>query len=401
MHPERVNVTLRSVDASRFPEVSVILDARDTSGAYFPNLRKSDLQIYQDGRLMKIESLTRVSAENSMPVDIAFVIDQTGSMRQEVNEVKTNIAEFTLRLARKGVDYQLGLVTFSDFVERKYNFTSDVNQFIGWIDNLVIGGGGDDNENALQGMEAAVKQLNWRKNSQRIIILITDAMFHQKGDKADGQTDYTTQSMAAYLVFNNVQLFAITPPDIDNYRTLTEATNGKRFNIIEDFSSILDVFSEAFTSLHAAKYRVDDQVPPENITLEIRNSQNELVLSERVPIIDVDKKFVLENILFDFNKATLSNVYNPTLHNMLGMMRTYPTVEIEIRGHTDMVGSDEYNFTLSEARARAVKKYLTDFGISGDRITCRGMGKSHPIAPNDTELGRRLNRRTEIVITKK
>ncbi len=400
-HPERIAITLRSVDASRFPEVNVILDARDTANAYFPFLKKTDLSIYQDGKLMKIESLDKVNGTNSLPIDIAFVIDQTGSMRQEVNEVKTNIAEFTSRLSQRGVDYQLGLVTYSDFVERRYNFTGDVNQFITWIDDLIIGGGGDDNENALQGLEAAVKQLKFRRSAQRIIILITDARFHQKGDQGDGQTTYTTETMAKFLTDNNVRLFAITPPDIAEYGVLTDATHGRRFNIIEDFSSILDVFSESITSLYSAKYRVNENVPPEDIVLEIRNSQDEVVLSEKVPIIDVDKKFVLENILFDFNKATLSNTYNPTLNNMYGMLRTYPGVEIEIRGHTDMVGSDEYNIALSEARARAVKKYLTDLGIDERRISCRGMGKSHPIAPNDTELGRRMNRRTEIVITKK
>jgi OmpA-OmpF porin, OOP family len=76
-------------------------------------------------------------------------------------------------------------------------------------------------------------------------------------------------------------------------------------------------------------------------------------------------------------------------------------MHIEIRGHTDFVGSDEYNVALSDARARAVKKYLVDHGVGALRITTRGMGKSHPIASNDNELGRRLNRRTEIIITQK
>jgi outer membrane protein OmpA-like peptidoglycan-associated protein/Mg-chelatase subunit ChlD len=398
--PERVSINLRSVDMSRFPEASVILDARDTNGVYYPALQKSDFTVYQDGKPVFITSVEKISASNSIPIDIAFIIDQTGSMRQEVNEVKTNIAEFTQRLAAKGVDYRLALITFSDRIERRYNFTEDVNTFINWIDELRIGGGGDDNENALEGLAEATN-LKFRPIAQKLFILITDAMFHQKGDHGDGTTQYNTQSMAVFLRHQNVRLFAITPPPIIQYDTLVRATKGKRFNIVEDFSSVLDDFSESITSLYAVRYRIDEEVPPESMIVEIHNSDDEVVLKENVKILEIDKKFVLENILFDFNQATLNPLYTDEIKTMLAMLNKYQSIHIEIRGHTDMVGSDEYNLSLSAARAKTIKKYLVDHGVDGARITTRGMGKSQPIAPNDTELGRRLNRRTEVIITDK
>ncbi len=399
-HPEQVTVSVRAVDISRYPEVSVILDARDSLGNHYPHLKQDDMVIYQDGAPVDVTALDRISASNSFPVDIAFIIDQTGSMKQEVYEVKSNIIDFTRRLASRGVDYRLALITFSDRIERYKDFTEDVKTFISWIDGLKISGGGDDNENALEGLFEA-SSFKFRQSAQRIFILITDAMFHQKGDRGDGKTEFTTDSMEDFLLKQNIKLFAITPPQIPDYVQLTEATRGKRFDIIEDFSSILDDFSESLTNLYAVKYRISEEIPPETMDLEIRNTQDEVVLREEVTVLDVDKKFVLENILFDFNRATFDMAYTDELRNILAMLRKYENIHIEIRGHTDFIGSDEYNIALSDARARAVKNYLVSRGIEADRITTRGMGKSQPIAPNDTELGRRLNRRTEIVITKK
>lgn len=398
--PQRVNVSIRAVDISRYPEVSVILDARDSLNNHFPYLVKNDLIIYQDSRPMRVESLERISAENSLPVDIAFIIDQTGSMQQEVNEVKANIIEFTRRLASRGVDYRLALISFSDRIDRYKDFTEDVNTFIAWIDGVKVGGGGDDNENALEALYEATS-FKFRLSAQRIFILITDAMFHQKGDRGDGKTEFTTRTMIDFLNKQNVKLFAITPPLIDEYKQMTDATRGKRFNIIEDFSSILDEFSESLTNLYAVRYRVPEEVPPEKINLEIRNMANEVVLREEHTVLEVDKKFVLDNILFDFNRATFDMTYTEDLNRILAMLKQYQGMHIEIRGHTDFIGSDEYNIALSDARARAVKKFFSDKGVSAERITTRGMGKSQPVAPNDTELGRRLNRRTEIVITRK
>lgn len=399
-HPEAVTVSIRAVDISRYPEVSVILDARDSTGNHFPELKKDDMVIYQDGAPVDINALDKISASNSFPVDIAFIIDQTGSMEQEVYEVKSNIIEFTQRLASRGVDYRLALITFSDRIERYKDFTEDVKTFISWIDGLKIGGGGDDNENALEGLFEA-SSFKFRQSAQRIFILITDAMFHEHGDRGDGKTEFTTESMREFLLKQNIKLFAITPPQIPEYVLLTESTRGKRFNIIEDFSSILDEFSESLTNLYAIRYRIHEEIPPEKMDLEIRNAEDEVVLQEEVTVLDVDKKFVLENILFDFNRATFDMSYTEELRNILAMLKKYENIHIEIRGHTDYIGSDEYNIALSDARARAVKQYLVNRGVDAARITTRGMGKSQPIAPNDTELGRRLNRRTEVIITRK
>ena len=89
------------------------------------------------------------------------------------------------------------------------------------------------------------------------------------------------------------------------------------------------------------------------------------------------------------------------LENLVQLMKDNPTLKIEISGHTDNVGSATYNKTISQARAKAVVDYLIAAGISSNRLTSVGYGFDKPIAPNDTDEGRQLNRRTEFKIISK
>jgi outer membrane protein OmpA-like peptidoglycan-associated protein len=112
------------------------------------------------------------------------------------------------------------------------------------------------------------------------------------------------------------------------------------------------------------------------------------------------KKYILRNIYFDFNQATIKPESNPELKVLKEMLEASPNMKIEIGGHTDYVGTAEYNKILSQKRAQAVVNYLIhQGGISPDRIRAVGYGKEHPLASNDDENeGRELNRRTEFKV---
>ena len=101
-------------------------------------------------------------------------------------------------------------------------------------------------------------------------------------------------------------------------------------------------------------------------------------------------------MLFDFNKSTLQAASDPVLQQILDLMKKTPTLKLEIQGHTDNVGGDAYNQTLSEARAKAVVTWLTGHGVAAARLTAKGYGKTKPIADNSTDAGRAKNRRVEI-----
>jgi len=107
----------------------------------------------------------------------------------------------------------------------------------------------------------------------------------------------------------------------------------------------------------------------------------------------------ISDVLFDFNKYTLKPGAREKLAKVSGVLLTYPGLKIQVEGHTDSIGSDAYNQKLSEARANAVRDYLTGEGVNGSSVTAVGFGKQDPVASNDTAEGRQRNRRVELVVS--
>lgn len=111
---------------------------------------------------------------------------------------------------------------------------------------------------------------------------------------------------------------------------------------------------------------------------------------------DVIKLNLPDAVTFDFNSAALKSQFYPALDQVAGTMADYNQTVVEISGHTDSVGSDEYNQKLSEQRAASVSNYLVGKGLMRQRFEVVGMGERYPIASNDTDAGRAQNRRVEI-----
>ncbi|MBT32546.1 MAG: hypothetical protein CMO01_23020 [Thalassobius sp.] len=108
----------------------------------------------------------------------------------------------------------------------------------------------------------------------------------------------------------------------------------------------------------------------------------------------------LNNIFFENAKAELMETSFSELNKVIKLMQENDQMEILISGHTDAVGSDDSNQKLSENRAASVMQYLIDNGIHKSRISSKGFGESNPVADNNTEDGKQLNRRVEFTILK-
>ncbi len=111
---------------------------------------------------------------------------------------------------------------------------------------------------------------------------------------------------------------------------------------------------------------------------------------------DVIKLNLPDGVTFDFARYELKPQFYPALNTVAGTLREYHQTIVEVSGHTDSVGSDAANQTLSERRANAVAAYLTGQGVQQSRLEVVGMGERYPVASNDTDSGRALNRRVEI-----
>jgi outer membrane protein OmpA-like peptidoglycan-associated protein len=107
----------------------------------------------------------------------------------------------------------------------------------------------------------------------------------------------------------------------------------------------------------------------------------------------------MSDVLFDFNQATLKPGAREKLARVSGILLAYPTLHLSVEGHTDSIGSPEYNMKLSQRRADAVRDYLATNGINQANIQAVGMGEANPVASNSTATGRQQNRRVEMVVS--
>ena len=123
-----------------------------------------------------------------------------------------------------------------------------------------------------------------------------------------------------------------------------------------------------------------------NLILETRDSARGLIVN-------------LSDVLFDFGKFTLRPPTREKLAKISGIILAHPGLKLEVEGHTDDVGSDEFNQKLSEQRSDAVRTYLMEQGLNGDLITSVGFGKTVPAVPNTSAANRQKNRRVEMVVS--
>ncbi|MGV6818430.1 MAG: OmpA family protein [Thiotrichales bacterium] len=141
---------------------------------------------------------------------------------------------------------------------------------------------------------------------------------------------------------------------------------------------------------------MDDQQRELEEQLAAEQRRNEIEL-ERIKE-DTLKINLNSEVSFDFDSAQLKPGFFPTLDKLAKIIRDYENTTVRIVGHTDSVGSAEYNQRLSEKRAQAVADYLSQQGVSYSRIRTEGRGESEPRADNSTEAGRQLNRRVEVFL---
>ncbi|HYL13420.1 MAG TPA: OmpA family protein [Terriglobales bacterium] len=123
-----------------------------------------------------------------------------------------------------------------------------------------------------------------------------------------------------------------------------------------------------------------------NQVLETKDTMRGLVVS-------------MPDVLFDTGQYTLKPAARERLARVAGIVVAYPELKFEIEGHTDSIGSDEFNQSLSEKRAATVRDYLVDSGVSINNVIARGFGKTRPIADNTSAPGRKLNRRVEMIVS--
>lgn len=154
--------------------------------------------------------------------------------------------------------------------------------------------------------------------------------------------------------------------------------------------------------------QLSPRINPDTIIRKIHNndeyvSKDCYTIEEMIQFIyngtDIsDKRMCLSSINFDFDKYDIRQAARPQLNKIVSVMKEHPEISIIIMGHTDSIGSVQYNDRLSLNRANAVARYLRANGIAASRMESKGFGKRYPYTTNENEAGRDMNRRVEIEI---
>ena len=254
----------------------------DDSGQPVGNLKPENVKVLEDGKPAKIIDFRGVG--QGRPVDIVFVLDVTESMQPYIDAVKQNVIQFAQDLSANNRDYRLGLVTFEDYVVSKYpdcncayrtSFTSDVHQFTDWVSSLHAGGGGDIPEDQLDALAYAAS-FPFRPQAEGIIIIVTDAPPHHKGDGSrftqhdqayhdhhsmdTDVTEETGDAVASQLKKNGLTLYAVVPPPFiaPEYQQIVDSTHGKSYNIITEegrFASLVREIGHSIATEYSLTYR--------------------------------------------------------------------------------------------------------------------------------------------------
>lgn len=277
--PPDLTATVGQLDTSAHPNITLYLTVTDKDGNYVGDLTETDFQITEDGAPVTLQDFAGIGEERL--VDIVFVFDTTSSMEDEINGVIETSLAFADELERKGRDYRLGLVTFGDevlVVQRPDNtLADDAEEFKGWVSALRADGGGDVNENDYAALKRAL-DMDFRPDTQKIFLLITDAPPHEYGDPPDeghpfDDPDLTQARMQTLLTDASVALYTISP-DYPEFTALSAATGGSFYDLTNspDFTAIIEDLGAYIASQYRITYispRPANDGTQRNIVVEV------------------------------------------------------------------------------------------------------------------------------------
>jgi outer membrane protein OmpA-like peptidoglycan-associated protein len=184
---------------------------------------------------------------------------------------------------------------------------------------------------------------------------------------------------------------------VDAERALKEArAAGKDKECPEDFKAVENMVNKALETYRACRTKEAIEMAKDAM-----NKAKALCPGKPKPVVKIEKVIdrMTLRVNFDLNKSDIRKSEIAELQKAVKFIKKYPGAKVRLEGHTCNIATDEYNQTLSERRAEAVKKYLVQEGAAEEsKISTIGYGETRPVAPNDTEQGRDQNRRVEVLI---
>jgi flagellar motor protein MotB len=408
-----VTLSARQLDDQRYPEmITFDVVVTDSAGRFVTGLAPPAYRGAQPWRslwywladscngvqtVIDSFSIEERRVERGERFAVAFVLDHSPSMGQ--------VRVFRLRqaVARVLEEFIPGdaasVITFGGRITVEIPITSDSSVYRSFNPSAGRMTGGTAIYDAV---EAAINQLRKVPPQYRpVIVLFTDG-----GDNA---SKLTLQQAVRLALDRNVTIYTIGYGWIEEepLRLLAQGTRGQMYRIysVREFPVVFGRIYRALRSYYRLRYRPPqcDGLHTVRLGLRIGTCSTEVVAHYDRSVlraIDTVGTMVFLPIEFDYDQATIRPSSLPLLERIAQAMKAHPTLVLEVRGHTDDRGSDEYNLRLSQRRAEAVVDALVRMGIDRARLRAVGYGKSRPLVDNTSEENRARNRRTEFVIIK-
>ncbi|MTI30190.1 OmpA family protein [Xanthovirga aplysinae] len=211
-------------------------------------------------------------------------------------------------------------------------------------------------------------------------------------------TTVTTNDEGVQKILPNAGIRFLGPDGNLITRTISDSEGKFRFRVDGDTDYKIIGEKKNYFTTRVDFTTVGRSIPKDQLTKLVTNVTFETVVN--LDQIVLNKAIVLENIYYDFDKSDIRTDAALELDKLVNLLKDNVDIKIELSSHTDNRGGDEYNQELSQRRAESAVAYIIASGISEERITARGYGKSQPIVPNaETEEEHEMNRRTQFKVT--
>lgn len=370
--------------------------------AYYPKIDKKnilEIRIYKDStKSCKVVNykFSRQNREDRPAHAIAFVMDHSGSMGSN-----------RAHLLQQGLDSAINFKNLNDEVTI-IKFDNNIAKIITSADKAQLqsklrpsnGLDGFGSATALQdAISIAISNLIQSKNTDKQIFLITDGQENSStmASNLDSLIDYANKHE---IIINTI---GFGDNVNENYLQHISDKTGGYFEHIYSTDELKHVFAHSYQRVNN-NFKLKFRPCMFSDTLYVETTigvGNDKFKSKKIFTYKLNLGSIIDfQVLFEKDKANIDEIYLPQINEMIDFLKVHPTIELELRGHTDSDGDNAYNLKLSQKRADAIKNYMVKKGISANRLTAVGYGETEPIYNDDSEESMFLNRRTEAKITK-
>lgn len=410
--PSEVQMEITRIEANSYPdEVRLFSKVFDTSGHYIthiaPPYRQDQKYWYmlkeKLGRSIELIDSFKVREygdADSIPYAIMLSVDFSGSMSGVMDAIAMGTELF---VNMKQPQDRIGISTFSkDYIE-KVPMWKDKEIIINKFKSTFLEGQG-----YYSGLYDAMLKSMQAFNSEfadtipKVIVVFSDG--EDNYSKARLKTILDTAKAKGVNVFT----VGFGYPNDEIMRQIAQYTGGKYYRA-KTKEELIAVFLDIYRSLRNF-YKISYKPPVYygihkvfmglDFTSDSVNTESEYDTAPLGPGFDVSDGFKYP-IHFDFNSSIVRQESMIRIDELAELMERYPKLRLEIQGHTDNIGGEDFNLKLSDARAKSVMQELVKRGIEEKRLRGRGFGMTQPVAPNDSERNRALNRRTQFIVLAK